>query len=202
MVRKIKTVEVKEDNVSYDDIVESVSKPEPEVVEEVVAEEHPVEITPEMKEDVKEEPTSDKKPKKEMPMATCDGCGKTMTVKNLKYAHRLICPAVLSEEVVEAPPPPPILKRSESVPPSVGDEEEIKPKPKAKSKNKIVKVDEEVNEIPPVQKKTKQTRVRKVSESKTESAETIAPAEPVVMKKSRAVIKAEKYSALAANALP
>lgn len=206
MPRKIKTSEVKIDDVSYDAVVETVTKvdeaptEEPSVgSQEMVANvggqvEEMVRNVPEQVEDLVRNVAEqvEKKPKKETEKGTCEKCGKTMTMKNLKYAHQAICSGNKDVEIMEVPPQP-ILVRSDS---DFYDENTQTPKPKRKNSNKIVEVisEEEVVEVPAVQKKPKQTRTKKVSEP------AVAPSEPV--KKSRAVLKAEKYSALAANALP
>lgn len=215
MPRKIKTSEVKIDDVSYDAVVETVTKvdeaptEEPSVgsqemvanvggqVEEMVRnvpEQVLVRNVPEQVEDLVRNVAEqvEKKPKKETEKGTCEKCGKTMTMKNLKYAHQAICSGNKDVEIMEVPPQP-ILVRSDS---DFYDENTQTPKPKRKNSNKIIEVisEEEVVEVPAVQKKPKQTRTKKVSEP------AVVPSEPV--KKSRAVLKAEKYSALAANALP
>ena len=146
MPKKIKVTEIKEEPTSYDDVVDNIKSEEavvetppieePPLVEEVsqVVETSPVEVTP--------EPT-----KKEKAMGTCEACGKTMTMKNLKYAHKLICtsierdlPDLVEEEpVVEEPPTPiakPRIKRttSKTYVDAVKEDVEVKPEPKPKAK--------------------------------------------------------------------
>ena len=172
--RKVKVVEVVQDDMKYDDVVETVTTPEPEPEPEVVPEVTP-EVVPEIVPEAVLETIPEVKPKKQVVMATCEGCGKEMTAKNLKYAHSLICPALnvhVEEEVVE----------EEVV--------EEKPKPKLR-RTKTVKIaaEDEIIKIPAVLKKTKE---------KKPSAE---PSEPVIMKRNRAVVKAEKYAELFDNSL-
>lgn len=215
MVRKIKTSEVKIDNVSYDAVVETVSKVDEPTVEEPAKHETVPDVgqRPETESLVtnagdlpptvgqqfeKEElvPNDgeqvEQKPKKEAEKGTCEICGKTMTLKNLKYAHSKVC-SVNIDEVKEDIPKPALVRAVSALPP-----EENKT-PKKATKPKTVKVTnlETIVEIPAVQKKPRQTRPKKVPESVI-----VPPSEPVVMKKSRAVLKAEKYTALAAEALP
>ena len=111
-----------------------------------------------------------------------------MTLKNLRYAHSKVCSDNSNE--VKADIPKPVLVRTDSV---------LLPIPKKAINPKTVQVSsmETIVEVPAVQKKPRQTRPKKVPESAV-----VLPSEPVVMKKSRAVLKAEKYTALAANALP
>jgi len=208
MVRKIKTSEVKIDNVSYDAVVETVSKVDETPVEEPTK----PELVPDVGRQLKQEETVqnvldhvekeelvpddgdqvEQKPKKEAEKGTCERCGKTMTLKNLRYAHSKVCSDNSNE--VKADIPKPALVRSDS---ALGPEEVKKPKKTAKAKTVEVSQSAEVVEVPTVQKKPRQTRPKKVPESVV-----APPSEPVVMKKSRAVLKAEKYTALAANALP
>ena len=108
-----------------------------------------------------------------------------MTLKNIRNAHSKVC-SDNSNEVKADIPKPALVRTDSTLAP-----EEIKPK--------TVKVSnmETIVEVPAVQKKPRQTRPKKVPESAV-----VLPSEPVVMKKSRAVLKAEKYTALAADALP
>ena len=77
--KRIKVTEIKDEpaSSSYDEVVQEVATPEPEPAKEEVT---------------NTEPETQKEEGK--PKATCEHCGKTMTVKNLKYAHHLICPAI------------------------------------------------------------------------------------------------------------
>lgn len=215
MVRKIKTSEVKIDNVSYDAVVETVSKVDEPTVEEPAKHETEPDVgqRPETESLVtnagdlpptvgqqfeKEElvPNDgeqvEQKPKKEAEKGTCEICGKTMTLKNLKYAHSKVC-SVNIDEVKEDIPKPALVRAVSALPP----EENKTPKKATKAKTVKVTNLETIVEIPAVQKKPRQTRPKKVPESVI-----VPPSEPVVMKKSRAVLKAEKYTALAAEALP
>ena len=215
MVRKIKTSEVKIDNVSYDAVVETVSKVDEPTVEEPAKHETEPDVgqRPETESPVtnagdlpptvgqqfeKEElvPNDgeqvEQKPKKEAEKGTCEICGKTMTLKNLKYAHSKVC-SVNIDEVKEDIPKPALVRAVSALPP----EENKTPKKAAKPKTVKVTNLETIVEVPTVQRKPRQTRPKKVPESVI-----VPPSEPVVMKKSRAVLKAEKYTALAAEALP
>ena len=215
MVRKIKTSEVKIDNVSYDAVVETVSKVDEPSVEEPAKQETAPNVGDRLEQEKldgnvadlppaagrqfeKEELVPDdgdqveQKPKKEAETGTCERCGKTVTLTNLRYAHSKVCSDNSNE--VKADIPKPALVRTESA----LAPEEVKT-PKKATKPKTVKVTnlETIVEVPTVQRKPRQTRPKKVPESVI-----VPPSEPVVMKKSRAVLKAEKYTALAADALP
>lgn len=228
MVRKIKTSEVNIENVSYDAVLETVTKIDEATNEEPVKQEMPPgnvaeqikqETTQNVLERQKQEMPLDnehpaeqleKKPKKETEKGTCPNCGKTMTLKNLKYSHSKKCnvntDTELKEEIMEIPKP--ILVRTDStLPPEEIEKPETVKKPEAIKKPKsaaklktVVEVisDEpvEVVEVPTVQKKPRTTRPKKVPESVA-----VLPSEPVVMKKSRAVLKAEKYESLFQNAI-
>ena len=244
MVRKIKTSEVNIENVSYDAVVETVTKADEATNEEPVKQEMPSgnghhvdNVAEQLKQETvqnvlerqKQEMPPDnghqfdnvavqleKKPKKEAEKGTCPNCGKTMTLKNLKYSHSKKCnvntDTELKEEIMEIPKP--ILVRTDStLPPeeietseAVKNPEAVK-KPEAIKKSKsavktkaivevIAEEPVEVVEVPTVQKKPRTTRPKKVPESVA-----VLPSEPVVMKKSRAVLKAEKYETLFQNAI-
>lgn len=143
-------------------------------------------MVPDVGRHVEKEELVEQKPKKEAEKGTCERCGKTMTLKNLRYAHSKVCSDNSNE--VKADIPKPALVRTDSV---------LLPIPKKAAKPKTVQVStvETIVEVPAVQKKPRQTRPKKVPESVV-----APPSEPVVMKKSRAVLKAEKYTALAADA--
>ena len=200
MVRKIKTSEVKIDNVSYDAVVETVSKVDEPPVEEPAKQETAQNVLEHLEKEelvgnvadlppeLEKEELVEQTPKKEAEKGTCERCGKTMTLKNLRYAHSKVCSDNSNE--VKADIPKPVLVRTDSV---------LLPIPKKAINPKTVQVSnmETIVEVPAVQKKPRQTRPKKVPESAV-----VLPSEPVVMKKSRAVLKAEKYTALAADALP
>ena len=119
MPRKIKVVDVVENqivvktenvitDIPNDVIVKTDPIPEPELDSPVVM---PDEVTDEiLKDDVKVEVDSNDSLKvqaAEEPVAktgTCKLCGKTMLLKNLKYAHPKVCK---NRPPPEAPPPPP-----------------------------------------------------------------------------------------------
>ena len=130
MVRRIKISEVKVDAESYEAAVQEVVQ-----AEELKKEESMVEEPPKV-----EEPAESVRMKNGQPTGTCEACGKTMTLKNLKYAHCLVCPAKAkqlvndvsfeSEEVMPVPIPTKLVRQVTHV----EEESEEKPKPKAKAK--------------------------------------------------------------------
>lgn len=109
MPRKVKVVNLNSDVPVVNEAVEAkVDEPVNEVKVEPVVEpvvEPKVEPVVEPKVEPlvapKEEP---KISKAEQQMATCELCGKTMLVKNLKYAHPKVCK---KRPPSPAPPPPP-----------------------------------------------------------------------------------------------
>ena len=178
MPRKIKMVEVKQDDINYEDVVETVTASIPEEVEVVPEIGEALSPPPSETIPIATEVVAPEKPKKEVPMATCEGCGKTMTVKNLKYAHKFIC--LKAEEPEEVVVEEPIA-------------EEPKPKKRLANKKIVIADVPEVREIPSVKKKSKSVP-RKSAEPMCISAE------PVIMKKP-AALKAEKYAGLFEGAM-
>ena len=178
--RKINMVEVKQDNISYEDVVESVtapaSIPEEETVPEIVeAPTPPLETIPAPEES---EPV---KAKKEVPMATCEGCGKTMTVKNLKYAHKFVCAKQEEHNVT-------IVEEAEP------------PSPKKKLPKKKVKVTEVTDVVEVVEVKNPKAP-RKTKKVCMESAESsfgsgVSVFNPPKAPDSAAIVKAIKYTSL------
>ena len=172
MVKRIRLSEVKVEPESYEAAVQEVVQ-----AEEPKNEESRVEEPPKV-----EEPIEPVRMKKGHPTGTCEGCGKTMTLKNLKYAHSLVCPAKAkqfvndvsfeSEEVILVPTPPNLERQITHV----EEESAEKPKPKPKAKRQPRVHAEEKHAIPEVS------------------------AEPV--KVSRGSKKVEVYTRLAAKALP
>ena len=172
MVKRIRLSEVKVEPESYEAAVQEVVQ-----AEELKKEESKVEEPPKV-----EEPIEAVRMKKGHPTGTCEGCGKTMTLKNLKYAHNLVCPAKAkqfvndvsfeSEEVIPVPTPPNLERQITHV----EEESAEKPKPKPKAKRQPRVHAEEKHAIPEVS------------------------AEPVRV--SRGSKKAEIYSKLAQKALP
>jgi hypothetical protein len=133
--KKIKVVDVKtvgDEPTTYDEIIKEVNEPPP------------IEETAQIIEYV--EPPNAKK------MSTCEGCGKSMTDKNLKYSHRKTCPAnqpktVLMEVEVEddeSPPAPPKLERQITY----HEPTEI-PKPRKPRQKKEVKPSDEPVRVEP-----------------------------------------------------
>ncbi len=129
MVKRIKISEVKVEPESYEAAVQEITQ-----VEEPTSEKTKVEEPPKVEETI--EPIEPVRMKKEHPTGTCEGCGKTMTLKNLKYAHHLVCPAKQkqfvndvsfeSEEVMSVPIPPKLERQITHV----EEESAEKPKPK------------------------------------------------------------------------
>lgn len=179
MVKKIKVSPISDDTC-YSEVVDAVAENEAAVEPAVEAVEQPIEQTPEpVMETTEPVVETQTKPKKEAAKGTCENCGKTMTLKNLRYSHSLICKAkpVNSEsETVEPIPEKPKLVRSVTVHP---EPEEVKPE-----------------EVKPVEVKPKEVKP-KVKKIKVQNEFE----NPVVQKKSKAVLKAEKYDALVKNAL-
>jgi hypothetical protein len=175
MVKRIRLSEVKVEPESYEAAVQEITQ-----VEEPKIEETKVEEPPKVEEAI--EPIEPVRMKKGHPTGTCEGCGKTMTLKNLKYAHNLVCPAKAkqfvndvsfeSEEVMPVPVPPKLERQVAHV----EEESAEKPKPKPKAK--------------------RQPRVH--AEEKHVSHEVSAE----LVRVSRGSKKIEVYSRLAAKALP
>ena len=180
--RQVKITEIKEEAVSYDDVVSDI-KPV-EIVEESPVEEAVTIVSP----STEEEPPI---PLKQVSAkGTCGGCGKTMTMKNLKYAHALICSArdtQPDEEVFEQTKP--FIAVEESAPTKL-------------KRTKSFVPEEEVSVAEPEKvSKAEKTKVKAKRRSRTVDdapESTVSVVEPV---RSRAAKKAELYDKLAANAL-
>ena len=80
-MKRIRLSEVKVEPESCEAAVQEVVQAEEPKKEESMVEEPPK----------VEEPAEPVRMKKGHPTGTCEGCGKTMTLKNLKYAHNLVC---------------------------------------------------------------------------------------------------------------
>ena len=146
---KRKVLKVVDVDATYNDALEVVDEDvgEGETVEPESSE--PVEegpddtIAPET-----EAPAESETHKKEPAKGTCDGCGKTMTMKNLRYAHKLVCPALnpLPEtEVIEMSDDENgviELISDEDGPPMVKVTTRVAPKPKRVSKPAVGKESE------------------------------------------------------------
>ena len=173
--------------MSQDNITFTISEPFPEETPEAAPEE--IEVAPV------------EKPKKSQPMGTCDACGKTMTMKNLKYAHKFICSAMKPADV----PAVEVLELSSS-----GEEEApvTPPKPKAKAravkKAVVVTAEPEVNNLPKktIEKKPKPPAEKPKPKPKAKSVAKPEPEQLVPMRKPRAIVRAEHYAKLASHALP
>ena len=112
MVRKIKIVNVAETEIKQDPIVEIPNEPTPAEIASNTSVEVNVDPEPPKVEDVVQSEdeikiTSNEKELKQnkSPTGTCELCGKTMLLKNLKYAHPKVCK---SKPPTPPPPPPPV----------------------------------------------------------------------------------------------
>ena len=106
MVRKIKVVNVVETEIKQDPIVEIPNEPTPSEIASNTSVEVNVEPEPpkpeeviQSEDEVKIITNKEELIKNKAPTGTCDLCGKTMLLKNLKYAHPKVCKS--------KPPPPP-----------------------------------------------------------------------------------------------
>ena len=116
MVRKIKVVPVFETETKQDPIVEIPNEPtaseiasnpsvevnvepEPPKPEEVIQSEDEIKINTNKEELIKNK----------APTGTCDLCGKTMLLKNLKYAHPKVCKSKPLPPPLPPPPTPNII---------------------------------------------------------------------------------------------
>ena len=121
MPRKIKVVDVAVSKVEESPTVEIPNEPKPvEIASEIKPEILPEPIT------IKEEPTQVEEPIKteddikivsnseelkrnKAPTGTCELCGKTMLLKNLKYAHPKVCKSRAPPPAAPPPPPPSVI---------------------------------------------------------------------------------------------
>jgi len=117
MVRKIKIVNV-DMTIKTDPIIEIQNENlkdviEPEVIqpiEEALIIEEPVKVEEQIKsEDEVIIDTNTKPEKKPVATGTCDLCGKTMLLKNLKYAHPKVCKSKPPPPTIPPPPPPSVI---------------------------------------------------------------------------------------------
>ena len=106
MVRKIKVVPVVETEIKQDPIVEIPNEPTPSEIASNPSVEVNVEPEPpkpeeviQSEDEIKINTNKEELIKNKAPTGTCDLCGKTMLLKNLKYAHPKVCKS--------KPPPPP-----------------------------------------------------------------------------------------------
>lgn len=119
MPRKIKIVNVSKMEVGSDPIVEIPNEPTPTEIssapstnEPIKTEDVPLAIENEVpipeviqsEDEIKVESNEKELKQNRAPTATCDLCGKTMLLKNLKYAHPKVCK---NKPPTPAPPPPP-----------------------------------------------------------------------------------------------
>ena len=117
MVRKIKVVNV-DMTIKSDPVVEIQNENLKDVIEPEIIQ--PIEAAPIITEPPKvEEPiksedeiiidTNTKPEKKPVATGTCDLCGKTMLLKNLKYAHPKVCKSRPPPPTLPPPPPPSVI---------------------------------------------------------------------------------------------
>ena len=106
MVRKIKVVNLVETEIKQDPTVEIPNEPTPAEIASNTSVEVNVEPEPpkpeeviQSEDEVKIITNKEELIKNKAPTGTCDLCGKTMLLKNLKYAHPKVCKS--------KPPPPP-----------------------------------------------------------------------------------------------
>ena len=106
MVRKIKVVNVVETEIKQDPIVEIPNEPTPAEIASNTSVE--VNVDPESpkpeeviqsEDEIKVITNKEELIQNKAPTGTCELCGKTMLLKNLKYAHPKVCKS--------KPPPPP-----------------------------------------------------------------------------------------------
>ena len=222
MPKKLKVVEITEEPLTYDDVVKDVET----VVEEEPSssasiEEEPPTLKPTKPVKTKKvsssstpieeepptiEPVEAVRMKKASPMGTCEGCGKTMTVKNLKYAHMFVCSAMQTSVVDDTPPPMPKLERTTCVIVEPSPVKKTTSKVKAEKsaetqpeKTKAKRQPEKSAEPQPDKPKAKR-QPRKSAEPLEHSLNDVHTA-PIVPRKATAVLKAELYGNLVANAL-
>jgi len=107
MVRKIKVVNLVETEIKQDPIVEIPNEPTPAEIASNTSVEVNVEPEPpkpeeviQSEDEIKIITNKEELIKNKAPTGTCDLCGKTMLLKNLKYAHPKVCKS--------KPPPPPV----------------------------------------------------------------------------------------------
>jgi len=107
MVRKIKVVPVVETEIKQDPIVEIPNEPTPSEIASNPSVEVNVDPEPpkpeeviQSEDEIKIVTNKEELLKNKAPTGTCDLCGKTMLLKNLKYAHPKVCKS--------KPPPPPV----------------------------------------------------------------------------------------------
>ena len=107
MVRKIKVVNLVETEIKQDPIVEIPNEPTPAEIASNTAVKVNVEPEPakpeeviQSEDEIKIITNKEELIKNKAPTGTCDLCGKTMLLKNLKYAHPKVCKS--------KPPPPPV----------------------------------------------------------------------------------------------
>jgi hypothetical protein len=171
--KKIKVEDIKEDPIEYEEVIKEVDTPPNE---------------PQQSSSSAGTEPDTPAPIKEKEKGTCEGCGKTMTMKNLKYSHKFTCQALRKpvqdvedlpeeEEVADESPPPPPPKQSLR---RVHSTYEAEPVPQ-----KIVK------------EKRPQSRSPKPYEF-----QPTPEALPIQPRMTKAMMKAEKYHSMASKALP
>ena len=110
--KRMRVVDISE--ASYDDVKEVVAEDTADPPqEEVVAVQPPAEPE-EARDEIQNDGFIEVKGKKQAPRASCEWCGREMTVKNLRYSHMAICPSRPMDSEETAPPPQP-LERAETI---------------------------------------------------------------------------------------
>ena len=109
MVRKIKVVPVVETEIKQDPIVEIRNEPTPSEIASNPSVEANVDPEPpkpeeviQSEDEIKISTNKEELIKNKAPTGTCELCGKTMLLKNLKNAHPKVC-----KSKPPTPPPPP-----------------------------------------------------------------------------------------------
>ena len=119
MVRKIKVVDIEQSKVEKEIKTEIPNEPqpseikEPEVIVEdvqpVIVEDTPVEKAIETEDEITITGNQKELKQNKQQTATCDYCGKSMLLKNLKYAHPKVCKNRPRPPSPPPPPPPSII---------------------------------------------------------------------------------------------
>jgi hypothetical protein len=175
--KKIKVSDIQEEPIAYEEVVREVGTP-------------PNEQQQSSSSAGTEPETPAPLPSKEKGM--CEACGKTMTMKNLKYSHKFTCSALRKAEpepeieedteeeiVMEEAPPKPALRRMKST----YEHSPVQP----------------VEEIPLKIPKAKRVSNRVPKQYEFQPTMDVAPVQP---KMTKAMLKAEKYHNLVCQALP
>ena len=161
MPRKLKVTELKDEPISYDDVVKETETPEPE--QPSVKEEIEPLVEVEIEQPLVAKPKKDK--------VTCEQCGKSMTAKNLKYAHHLVCTVANASKCCES-------EKVEETPDIIVEQPPT-----------------------PLKDTTPVKQIRRKSNKIEKPEGILKKPSGTPPRKSKAVEKAEKYEQLVANAL-